>query len=122
MKHLDTFTRAHIEALYFADTGEDDQPPTEAELSEETRLDLAADCRSFWKRYWFYILSDQCKHGGTEEERARSAGHDFWFTRNGHGAGFWDGDWPTYGDILTEGSKSYGNIDLGIDDNGAICI
>jgi|TARA_R110000744_G_scaffold366338_1_gene475354 hypothetical protein len=20
-------------------------------------------------------------------------GHDFWLTRNGHGAGFWDGDW-----------------------------
>ena len=20
--------------------------------------------------------------------------HDFWLTRNGHGAGFWDGDWP----------------------------
>lgn len=19
--------------------------------------------------------------------------HDFWLTRNGHGAGFWDGDW-----------------------------
>ncbi len=29
-------------------------------------------------------------------------GHDFWLTRNGHGAGFWDGDYGSYGDLLTE--------------------
>jgi len=29
------------------------------------------------------------------------AGHDFWLTRNGHGAGFWDGDYE-HGDKLTE--------------------
>lgn len=23
-------------------------------------------------------------------------GHDFWLTRNGHGAGFWDGDWKFF--------------------------
>jgi hypothetical protein len=29
-------------------------------------------------------------------------GHDFWLTRQGHGAGFWDGDWPEYGDWITD--------------------
>lgn len=35
-------------------------------------------------------------------------GHDFWLTRNGHGAGFWDGDYVDqetgidYGDLITE--------------------
>jgi len=28
------------------------------------------------------------------------AGHDFWLTIAGHGAGFWDGDWPINGDAL----------------------
>lgn len=44
------------------------------------------------------------------------AGHDFWLTRNGHGAGFWDGDY-THGDKLTELCKPYGPVDLfmGID-------
>lgn len=31
------------------------------------------------------------------------AGHDFWLTRNHHGAGFWDGGWPEpYATQLTE--------------------
>lgn len=41
------------------------------------------------------------------------AGHDFWLTRNGHGAGFWDGDYPKeIGDALTELSREFGEIDL----------
>lgn len=46
-------------------------------------------------------------------------GYDFWLTRNGHGAGFWDGDWGTIGNELTELSKPYGAIDL-IAHNGKI--
>ena len=34
--------------------------------------------------------------GLTDDELAR-AGTDFWLTRNGHGAGFWDGDWDYSG-------------------------
>lgn len=30
----------------------------------------------------------------------RNAATDFWLTRNGHGAGFWDGDWLEHGDKL----------------------
>lgn len=28
------------------------------------------------------------------EDDPGRAGHDLWLTRNGHGAGFWDGYWP----------------------------
>lgn len=37
--------------------------------------------------------------------------HDFWLTRNGHGAGFWDGDYE-HGDELTEWAKNYGSCNL----------
>jgi len=31
------------------------------------------------------------------------AGHDLWLTSQGHGAGFWDGDWPDpYGEMFTD--------------------
>jgi hypothetical protein len=44
-------------------------------------------------------------------------GHDFWLTRNGHGAGFWDGDWPEeVGKRLTEASKKYGEVYLYVQD------
>ena len=41
------------------------------------------------------------------------AGHDFWLTRNGHGAGFRDGDWPEpFAAKLTEAAKRAGERDL----------
>ena len=39
--------------------------------------------------------------------------HDFWLTRNGHGAGFWDGDYPKeMGERLTDLAKSFGECHL----------
>lgn len=38
---------------------------------------------------------------------------DFWLTRNGHGAGFWDGDWPVPAATrLTEASEKAGEVYL----------
>lgn len=52
---------------------------------------------------------------------ATRAGHDFWLTRNGHGAGFWDGDWPSRaGDELTKASHAYGSFELYVGDDGLI--
>lgn len=39
------------------------------------------------------------------------AGHDFWLTRNGHGAGFWDRGLGALGDRLTAAAKTYGSAD-----------
>lgn len=49
------------------------------------------------------------------------AGRDFWHTRNGHGAGFWDGDWPKEaGERLTKAAKEYGEQTLYVGDDGVI--
>lgn len=49
------------------------------------------------------------------------AGADFWLTRNRHGAGFWDGDWPKDdAKILTDGAHAYGESELYVDDDGKI--
>jgi hypothetical protein len=47
-------------------------------------------------------------------------GHDFWLTRNGHGAGFWDGELGDIGDRLTEASKAFGEVCLTVCDDGEI--
>jgi len=50
-----------------------------------------------------------------------TAGHDFWLTQNGHGAGFWDGDWPEdVGTRLTEASKTFPEVNLYVGDDGKI--
>jgi len=48
-------------------------------------------------------------------------GHDFWLTRNGHGSGFWDGDYPEeIGESLTKLSKEFKEVNLTIGDNGKL--
>jgi len=51
--------------------------------------------------------------GGTDEQH----GHDFWLTRNGHGAGYWDRGYGPDGDILADAARDYGekNIYVGGD-------
>lgn len=53
---------------------------------------------------------------------AESAGHDFWLTRNGHGAGFWDRGLGALGDRLTTASKPYGEVYLYVGDDGKLYV
>lgn len=113
MTELERFTGACLEALYFTDATPDDDIPPDAELDPETRLDLEADCRSFWRRFGPYVKAA----GRTPEQ----AGHDFWLTRNGHGAGFWDGDWiAPYDQLLDDGAKAYGPFEVYLGGDGRI--
>lgn len=54
--------------------------------------------------------------------------HDFWLTRNGHGAGFWDGDYSEVvdgrevGDILSELAHSFGLCGLEVRDGKVVLL
>lgn len=46
-------------------------------------------------------------------------GTDFWYTRNHHGVGFWDRDYPDeVADPLTEAAQKFGQHDLYPDEIG----
>lgn len=85
---LDSFTQGYIEAMFFTDTGypenEELEHVTVAELAPEALARVIADCTKFL---------DDAKIVACIGERQEEAGRDFWYTRNGHGCGFWDGDW-----------------------------
>jgi hypothetical protein len=80
------------------------------------------DAISFYKKHISDIETQSRKRGGGGEfSDAARAGHDFWLTREGHGAGFWDGDYPEpQATRLTKASKAYGGFDLYIGDDGMI--
>jgi hypothetical protein len=79
------------------------------DIAPETLARMVEDCQVFQRENLADIESD-----------LGQAGHDFWLTRNGHGAGFWDGDWPEAGDRLTKVSKRFGEFDLYVGDDGLI--
>lgn len=111
---LDTFHRAYIEAALWSSTDEDGEPLdglyTADDLAPATLAQMVEDCADF-----------HATNGGDIASNPARAGHDFWFTRNRHGAGFWDGDWPhDTGKRLTEMSHPYGSVDLYVGDDGLI--
>ena len=52
------------------------------------------------------------------------AGHDFWLTRNGHGAGFWDrnGIDDDLGNRLTDASREFGECFIYVNDDQTLSI
>ncbi len=121
--HLDIerFTLAYIEALYFTNTGGEGQPPKDAEIDADIMAVIKADCLSFWHRFGGYARIAHFAQWESVADNVERAGQDFWLTRNGHGAGFWDGDWSEpYATILNNGAKSYGAFETYLTDAGTI--
>lgn len=49
--------------------------------------------------------------------------YDFWLTRNRHGAGFWDGDYPEpEATQLTDLAHSFGECCVYVGDDGKLCL
>ena len=57
---------------------------------------------------------------GKQFPKYAAAGHDFWLTRNGHGAGFWDRGLGEIGDKLSTAAEVYGSVDAYIGDDGRV--
>ena len=92
---------------------DDDMEPLDGlytidDIADEALEFMRRDCEDFLRS--FGDIATETDHPG----------HDFWLTRNGHGAGFWDGDYPIHGEELTKNSKAYGTCDLYVGDDGFI--
>lgn len=103
---LDTFTAAYIVCIYFTETGDGDQPDSEIELAPMARENIVEDCAA-WQEKHADLLSRAYECVGYDAERA---GHDYWYTRNGHGVGFWCRDElpEDLQQALTEAAKEAG--------------
>lgn len=116
---IDAMLASYIETALWSSTDNSDESggnPLDdnfdaSDLDHVSELTMRKECAAF-------LLENARDIGG----KWRSAGHNFWLTRNGHGAGFWDSsDFPgAIGERLTDASKAYGNSDLFIGDDGKI--
>lgn len=112
---MDAFLESYIEAALWSSTDPDTEKPLDDDYCSEdlepaTLEKMRADCERFIELAGWMIA----------EGDAGKAGHDFWLTRNGHGCGFWDGDWEEHGEALTDVCDKFHNVDLYIY-NGQVC-
>lgn len=106
---------AYLVCALWSSTG-DDCEPLDSEFSIEdfsfdARIKANCDIQNFldllenekinWREFW-------------DEEQF---GHDFWLTRNGHGAGFWDRGHGELGETLTKWAKTFGTSDCYVSDD-----
>lgn len=123
LKRLDPFTQGYVEAMFFTSTGSEDdeslQHATVAELSEKAWNEIRWNCRDF-QNLNDVLLACAYNH---PKYNSNAAGRDFWLTRNGHGAGFWNRGLDLTGQLLTErcGPKSpFPETDLYRGDDGLL--
>lgn len=96
-----SFLAANLECAVWADARTDDGDPIDdLPLSETARRSLTKDARAFW------TANPACHSDPLQ------AGHDFHGSRNGHGFGFNDNDWPEDGDALHSAAKAAGEVHL----------
>lgn len=120
---LDSFTQGYLEALFFTETGgsiargtfdpeNGSALPDEASFSDlhpESLQTAIADCARFQSENATDLETAYAmREGMTGEYDAERAGNDFWFTRNGHGVGYWDRGLAEIGDRLSAAAKTYG--------------
>lgn len=118
---LSAFTDAYIECALWS-SSDDTQEFENADISPLTLATMRNDCSQFFMMNEERILNPANYIGKPPGYSvAAMAGHDFWLTRCGHGAGFWDGDWDeSVSTILTDCSEVMGNVDLYVGDDGFI--
>ena len=83
------------------------------DIDKDTLESLAKELKEFINKY-YSLVSKEDKDKGISEFV-----HNFWLTRNGHGAGFWDGDYKN-GEALSSAAEKYGPLYLYVGDDGKI--
>ena len=141
---LDPFEQGYVEALFFTEEEALAEQAREmgtvcdalgfSDLAPDALLSIKQDCAKFRdtggavgpQRPWSAVMVaivDPRPHEVFPEDPERQAGHDFWLTRNGHGSGFWDGDWPEpHATTLTHLSRSFGPSDVYLGDDGKLYV
>lgn len=119
--YTDIMLRSYLGTALWSSNDESDERGGEpldenydtSDISDEAKRKSRRDVVNFIRKARSYL----------GDVSPRMAGHDFWLTRNGHGAGFWDGDYPEpIGEKLTDISKTFGEVWMYVGDDGEIYV
>jgi len=114
------FFTGYLEAMCFTDLPEEEVGSGEFRLwemgwsqkfSEHLLLKSVEECSSFLLK----------AYGLIPKERMAEAGRDFWYTRQGHGCGYWEQEWDDdHGKELNDLSEEFGETGMYVGDDGLL--
>ena len=116
----DKFVESYLGAALWSSNDESDESGGEPldqnygteDIAEASIVKAINDCNSFIEAN----SGDLAKAGDDEQN-----GYDFWLTRNGHGAGFWDRGYDKgVGKRLSDASEAFGQLNPVVGDDGKI--
>jgi hypothetical protein len=111
------FVDAYLEAALWSSSVGDDESPLDDQgyaiwdFAKKAIAEAIKDSNAFIR-----ANRQDLESVGSAEQH----GHDFWLTRNGHGAGFWDRGYGAIGKRLTEAAHAYGEASAYAGDDGKI--
>ena len=117
MHKFSKFELAYIECMLWTNSGDEQSELgvsgdeiSAYDLPDETVNRIKRDCEAFIARSGdlLGVMSDE------------QSGHDFWLTRNGHGAGFWDRGLGAVGEKLTAICEEFGEMWVILGDDGKV--
>lgn len=107
-ENMSQFLNAYITCALWTSMDDNDVPLDSAYSKEDIDADslmlMTIECYSFYDKNF----QDDCPPDYSYSQ----AGHDFWLTRNGHGAGYWDRGLGHDGDVLTTRAQNEGEANL----------
>lgn len=116
MLNTQTILQGYVACALWSSTDDNDEPLDDGrdmrDLPAETLAKMHDDVTKFVAR----CMPDLHRSALNEAQ----IGHDFWLTRNGHGAGFWDRDLGPVGDKLTKVCDEFKEVWLYLGDDGLI--
>ena len=112
---LDTFTRAYLEcALWTSDPDPGSGEWVESDWWNIDAIDPDSLARAIEDCRQFQVDNRELLDEVNDTFHADDAqhGHDFFLTRQGHGAGFWDRGYGELGEKLTDAAHVWCNVDV----------
>ena len=119
--NLENMVEDYLVCALWSSTDENGRPLDDdfgtEDIDAATTKQTEEDCKAFLEE-----CQDVLEQIG---EYPFSFGHDFWLSRNGHGAGFFDRVGPNHPhaklyDILQDRARVWGSVDLYVGDDGNI--
>jgi len=107
---MQDFVSGYIEAALWSSTDDNDEPIDsnydESDISPESMEQIRKDSNAFVQQNSKLLAQTP------EDYDMVQAGRDFWFTRVGHGVGFWDRGLGEIGDQLSAAAQQFGDMNV----------